>query len=347
MKFFKVCIIINLFFLTFFLYACSSSDEKFVKESQKDSDYNPVDSSLPTGIDNIADDDGYASFAGHLNAFWKDEEGDIYPLAFKKVRFDEKDELVFSVFLGFETSSSDGLIPVEIYAYSEGRFLNFFTESGLFPAFRTNINENEDIELELKLDVSGESFQEAESQIALIASVDPDFLTDRGKAYEVSNTVVYSFSADTEKYRNGNSFNVKYMDEENYVTGSFPYTDIAKQSGDATSKKRYEPAARKRGEILEIDKDNSDYYFFATGLSNIKRDILVFVDGRPYPYFDGEYSRRLDFNNGSRFMACKIDGNKLPGDGKHSLQIVTVNIERTKDGSTEASFTPRMCYEVR
>ena len=80
---------------------------------------------------------------------------------------------------------------------------------------------------------------------------------------------------------------------------------------------------------------------------NIKRDILVFVDGRPYPYFDGEYSRRLDFNNGSRFMACKIDGNKLPGDGKHSLQIVTVNIERTKDGSTEASFTPRMCYEVR
>ncbi len=288
----------------------------------------------------IATDSKEGYFNGAINAFRTGNDGELFPLGEQILMFDgDKTDIRLSV--SIETSTADGNIPVNIYAFYEGVLLDIQYGEVKDNVIGLNFKENSEYDLPITLYRPKNGFRNGEGVISIIINVDPAFITDKGWMSETTNAIVYN-ACFTSNYVSDTWNNDEYIPKENdYIHGKgsgrldvgYSYEHPNPDGKNTFYRSQSGPI------IINSEKDSLFVKIIPVFGGEGHLWLLAFCDGSLYPLFNGKHFAYIECNNKDDFceiLNLEIAKEFFPEKGGHSIKIIAV---RSDDFKREEVWT--------
>ena len=274
--------------------------------------------------------DDYGFFEGNINITLKKNEYVHYPVDDRVLTFDENDVLDIEVYLKFNGYKLDKTVPVDIYAFCDGRLLDITADDMYDEKIRLDLKKIEENYVPIKIQGKNDVFIRDTSEIYIIANIDPEFFTDRGNLYEVPNILAFSCYADTSKFKKTGKIEKTAVDSD-YLEGTGDFDiDVGAVCVEQSKKdgvKKWDPNFQ-IGSKLTISKSKKELFVKAYVSSDCKTDnyLMVLCDGKILPVFDGSKIICFDNQNGNRVLNYQIQQDFYPSSGEHAIQGIVIPV---------------------
>ena len=274
--------------------------------------------------------DDYGFFEGNINITLKKNEYVHYPVTDNVLLFDEKNILEVEVYLKFNAYKIEKTVPVDIYAFCDGRLLDIAVDDSFDEKISIDLKKIEENYVPVKIQGKDDVFIRDTSEIYIIANVNPKYFTDMGNLYEVPNILAFSCYADTSKFRKTEKIEKIAIDSD-YLAGIGDFdVDIGAICIEQSSKDgiiNWNPNLQ-IGKKLTISKEMRELFAKAYIISEYDTDdyLLVLCDGEIIPVFDGSKIIRFDNQNGKRVLNYQIPQEYYPMLGEHAIQGIAIPV---------------------
>ncbi|MBR0133596.1 MAG: hypothetical protein IJM14_11015 [Lachnospiraceae bacterium] len=320
------CVLFIVLLLSFSV-SCNKDNEKTLSKTQSSMEESYKES---YNEESIVDDD-FGGFSGMINIMTEKNSEIFIPVADQVLEFDNEDNLDIVVYLSFDAYNVENSVPVDLYLFCDGRFLDFSLDNYNYDSFgRVYLENKTEHRVRLSLKGKDDAFVRDLSEVFVLANIDPEFFTDKGYMYEVPNILAFSFYVDAQKYKKASKIQMIALDSD-YLDGKGEFlVDVGaacKESGEDESVTIWDPDFQ-TGKKMCLSKKNEEMYAKAYLDNDIDMDcyFFVFCDGEVLPAFDGAKVLFFDNEKGSRVLNYKITRQGFPSLGEHAVQGIVIPV---------------------